>query len=59
MNPLEKRMCALEDLRVIERPTTKAKAYSEWLNKPEVHLETTEAEIFYQKLFKEIWFKLR
>jgi predicted GIY-YIG superfamily endonuclease len=54
MNPLEKRMNALKDLLSLERPTSKAKAYSEWLNKPEVNVETPEAEIFYQKLFKEI-----
>ena len=54
MNPLEKRMKALKDLLALERPTSKAKAYSEWLTKPEVHLETPEAEIIYQNLFKEI-----
>lgn len=54
INPLEKRMKALKDLLALERPTSKAISYSEWLNKPEVHLETPEAEIFYQKLFKEI-----
>jgi predicted GIY-YIG superfamily endonuclease len=54
INPLEKRMKALKDLLALERPTTKAKAYTEWLNKPEVHLETPEADVFYQKLFKEI-----
>jgi structure-specific endonuclease subunit SLX1 len=47
MNPLERRICALKELLALERPTTKAKAYTEWPTPPEPHLETEEA----QKLF--------
>ena len=47
MDPLIRRMTALKQLLNLERPTTKAKAYSEWLNKPEV--------IFGDDLAKEIY----
>ena len=50
MNPLERRMCALKDLLGLERPTSKAIAYTEWATPPEVHCETDEATIFYEKL---------
>ena len=50
MNPLERRMIALKDLLSLERPTTKAKAYTEWSSLPEVHLETDESKI-YENLF--------
>jgi len=43
MNPLERRICALKELLALERPTTKAKAYTEWPTPPEPHLETEEA----------------
>jgi predicted GIY-YIG superfamily endonuclease len=49
MNPLERRICALKDLLALERPTTKAIAYSEWEAPPEVHLEIDEAKIYYEK----------
>ena len=41
MNPLERRMTALKELLALERPTTKAKAYTEWATIPEVHYEST------------------
>jgi structure-specific endonuclease subunit SLX1 len=47
MNPLERRMQALKQLLALERPTSKAKAYTEWLTSPEVHLETEEAKNYY------------
>ena len=47
MNPLERRMKALKQLLALERPTSKAKSYSEWETPPEVHLETEEAEKYY------------
>lgn len=47
MYPLERRMKALKELLSLERPTSKAKAYSEWPNPPEVHCETDEATKFY------------
>lgn len=39
MNPLERRIRALNDLLNLERPTTKAKAYSEWETSPKVVVE--------------------
>lgn len=50
MNPLERRMNALKDLLALERPTTKAVAYTEWSALPEVHLETDDAKL-YENLF--------
>jgi hypothetical protein len=49
MNPLERRISALKDLLALERPTSKAIAYSEWPAPPEVHLEIDEAKIYYEK----------
>jgi structure-specific endonuclease subunit SLX1 len=49
MNPLERRICALKDLLALERPTSKAIAYTEWPAPPEVHLEIDEAKIYYEK----------
>lgn len=39
MFPLERRMSALQTLLNLERPTTKAFAYTEWEAKPVVHIE--------------------
>jgi structure-specific endonuclease subunit SLX1 len=50
MHPLERRMKALKELLALERPTTKAIAYSEWPSPPEVHLECEEASTFYNSL---------
>ena len=47
MKPLEKRMIALKQLLNLERPTSKAKAYSEWPEPPEVLLEDEEARKYY------------
>ena len=47
MYPLERRVAALKELLSLERPTSKAKAYSEWPSPPEVHCETEEASKFY------------
>lgn len=49
MNPLERRLKALKELLSLDRPTSKAKLYSEWLVPPEVILETEEAENLYNK----------
>lgn len=46
-NPLERRMNALKTLLSLERPTSKAMAYSEWSNPPEVILEDPEAKQYY------------
>jgi len=49
MNPLERRLKALKDLLALDRPTLKAKLYSEWLTPPEVILEIEEAKTLYNK----------
>ena len=38
---------ALKQLLDLERPTTKAKAYSEWIEPPKVILEDDEARKYY------------
>jgi predicted GIY-YIG superfamily endonuclease len=53
MFPLERRMLALKGLLELPQSTSKAKPYSEWPSPPEVHVETDEAKIYYEKLFKE------
>jgi hypothetical protein len=50
MNPLERRMSALKDLLALERPTSKAIAYTEWPAPPEVHCEIDEAKLYYEKI---------
>jgi structure-specific endonuclease subunit SLX1 len=47
INPLERKMTALKQLLALERPTTKAMAYSEWVAPPEVHIEEEEAKKYY------------
>ena len=47
MFPLERRMTALKELLKLERPTSKAMAYSEWHSPPEVICETEEAEKYF------------
>jgi structure-specific endonuclease subunit SLX1 len=47
MNPLERRIKALKELLALERPTSKAISYTLWPSPPEVHLETEEANKFY------------
>jgi len=47
MNPLERRIKALKELLALERPTSKAIAYSEWPAPPEVHCEMDESKVFY------------
>ena len=46
--PLERRMIALKQLLNLERPTSKALAYSEWSTPPEVHIEIDEAKKYYE-----------
>ena len=48
VHPLHRRMIALKQLINLERPTTKAKAYSEWLTPLEVVLEDDEARKYYE-----------
>ena len=47
LKPLEKRMKSLKMLLELERPTTKALAYSEWPSPPNVVLEDEEARQYY------------
>ena len=53
MVPLERRILALKMLLALPQSTSKAKPYSEWPTPPEVHIETDDANIYYEKLFKE------
>lgn len=48
VKPLERRIQALKELLSLERPTSKALAYSEWETPPEVHCETNESKICYE-----------
>ena len=47
MHPLERRMEALKELLSLDRPTSKAKAYSEWSSPPVVHIEDDDAGLYY------------
>jgi len=47
MNPVMRRMKALRELLMLERPTTKAMAYTEWPSPPEIHWEDEKAEEHY------------
>ena len=53
MVPLERRMLALKQLIDLPQSTSKARPYAEWPSPPEVHTETDDAKIYYEKLFKE------
>ena len=50
MLPLERRLQALHMLLNLERSTTKAKAYIEWPEPPEVVLEDDEARTLYEQI---------
>ncbi len=45
--PLERRMMALKQLLALERPTSKAIAYTEWSAPPQVNIETDDAQKYY------------
>lgn len=47
MFPLQRRMEALKQLLALDRPTSKAKAYSEWEALPVVHIEDDDAKLYY------------
>ena len=51
VHPLHTRMTALKQLLELERPTSKAKAYSEWVEPPKVILEDDEAQKYYDMIF--------
>lgn len=52
MFPLERRLKALKLLVELDRPTTKAMAYSEWKTVPRIVIETADAAICFKKVFK-------
>ena len=54
MDPLLRRMTALKELLQLERPTTKAKAYSEWPKGPEVIFGDDIAKEIYSGLTNDI-----
>jgi predicted GIY-YIG superfamily endonuclease len=45
--PLERRIIALKEILKMDKPTSKAKCFSEWDAPPEVILEIQDAELFY------------
>ena len=45
--PLKRRMIALKQLLELERPTSKAKAYSEWCTPPNIIFEAERACEYY------------
>jgi structure-specific endonuclease subunit SLX1 len=47
VHPLHRRMIALKQLLSLERPTTKAKTYSEWAEPPKIVLEDDETKQYY------------
>jgi structure-specific endonuclease subunit SLX1 len=47
---LERRIIALDNLLSLEKPTMNALKYCEWENLPNIHLETEESQIIYDKL---------
>ena len=51
MFPLERRMKALKQLLDLERPTSKAVAYTEWPSPPQVNIETEDAQKYYDLCF--------
>lgn len=50
MCPLLRRLTALDMLLKMERPTTKAKAYTEWGAPPEAIIEDGEAKTIYERI---------
>ena len=49
LKPLERRIIALKQLLALERPTSKAKAYTEWETQPIVLMEDDEAQNLFEK----------
>lgn len=47
MFPLERRIKALRELLALERPTSKAMAYTEWISPPEINWEDEKAQEYY------------
>ena len=49
LKPLERRIIALKQLLALERPTSKAKAYTDWETQPIVLMEDDEAQNLFEK----------
>ena len=49
LKPLERRIIALKQLLALERPTSKAKSYTEWETPPIVLMEDDEAQNLFEK----------
>jgi structure-specific endonuclease subunit SLX1 len=49
--PLERRIMALKTLLELPQTTLKAKPYILWETPPEVHIETDDANLYYNKIF--------
>jgi structure-specific endonuclease subunit SLX1 len=52
IKPIERRIIALKELLSLERPTTKAIAFSEWENPPNVNCEIEEAKQIFDDIQK-------
>ena len=50
MLPLKRRLIALKQLLALDRPTSKAKAYSEWTNPPIAVMEDGESKNIFESL---------
>jgi len=50
MLPLKRRLVALKQLLALDRPTSKAKAYSEWPSPPVAVMEDGEAKTIFESL---------
>lgn len=50
IHPLKRRLIALQQLISLDRPTSKAKPYSEWVEPCTVNIEYIDAKILYDKL---------
>jgi structure-specific endonuclease subunit SLX1 len=48
--PLERRLIALSQLLLLERPTTKSVLYTEWKQLPEIVFETEHAKSLYSSI---------
>lgn len=50
MNPLERRINALKDLLSLEKPTSKAIPFCDWITPPSIFFESEQAQKYYDKL---------
>lgn len=50
IKPIQRRIIALKQLLSLDKPTSKAKLYSEWTEKPKVILEDEEARNYYESI---------